>query len=163
MRDSRESRSINSLPPRGTMRSTYSVSVISSPTAARSAVSTSCTAASGGRALYALGDLPDGVGEPRHLLDAFGHLLDELRGQRQPVDERGVGAVCLSDVGAVGCKNFRRTGPEVLRHEGESAILRLGVGAGQRARGSARGAAQLADVLPNIKLLIHGPILAQAS
>jgi hypothetical protein len=117
-----------------------------------------------GRALDAPGDLPDGVGELRHLLDALGHLLDELRRQRQPVDECGVGAVfpCLSDIGAVGGKNCLRAGPDVLRHGGESAILLLGFGAGQRACGSARRAAQLADVLPNVKLLIHGPILAQA-
>src|ERR1041384_1814591 len=52
MRDSRESRSISSLPPRGTTMSTYSRSVMSSPTAARSVVSTSWTEASGSPALF---------------------------------------------------------------------------------------------------------------
>ncbi len=44
---SRISRSIRPLPPRGTITSTYSVSVTSAPTAARSVVSISCTAVAG--------------------------------------------------------------------------------------------------------------------
>src|SRR5213083_1527710 len=47
MRDSRITRSIKSLPPRGTMMSTYSFMERSCPTAARSVVSTTCTASSG--------------------------------------------------------------------------------------------------------------------
>ncbi|MCY1269828.1 hypothetical protein D9M70_183370 [compost metagenome] len=44
---SRLMRSIRLLPPRGTMTSTYSGMLISAPTAARSVVSTTCTALAG--------------------------------------------------------------------------------------------------------------------
>ncbi|MBV6474567.1 MAG: hypothetical protein MOGDAGHF_00027 [Rhodocyclaceae bacterium] len=47
MRASFEMRSMRPLPPRGTMTSTNSFMVTSSPTAARSVVSTTCTAAAG--------------------------------------------------------------------------------------------------------------------
>src|SRR5919108_540818 len=113
MRDSRARRSISSLPPRGTMMSTYSRMLMSSPTAARSAVGTSWTAASGSAAAFrpartqpamarldsrarlpaALGNRAYRVGQRRDLFDAARHLLDERGAERQAVDEGGVAAV----------------------------------------------------------------------
>ena len=39
------------------------------------------------RLLVQIGDLADGIGELRDLLQARRHLLDDVVGERQPVDE----------------------------------------------------------------------------
>jgi len=74
------------------------------------------------------------------------HLLDELRREREPVDERGIGAVGLRlrDVAGVGRQDRARSGADLCRHCRQRAVLRLGRRPREDSRGGARRDTQLA-------------------
>ena len=70
--------------------------------------------------------------------------------------------LCLGHVGLVGFEDFLPVGTDRRRGGAQRLVLRGSLGARQQARRGAGSYAQVADRLLDVKLLIHGPILAQA-
>ena len=104
-----------------------------------------CHLDAGGSAV-AIRDRADRIGERRHRLDALGHLLDQRRVEREPVDESRVAALRVRQVLAVGRQDRRFARPDLARDRRERAILRRRVRSRQLARRGARRRAQLAHI-----------------
>ena len=92
-----------------------------------------------GRTALEISHLADRVGQRGDLLEADGHRLDALGGQREAVDHRRLEAVGagLGEVAGVGVQELRGAGTDLGGHREEGLVFCVGRGGGHAARGAA--------------------------
>ncbi|MPM29989.1 hypothetical protein SDC9_76531 [bioreactor metagenome] len=85
--------------------------------------------------------IADRVGQAGHLAQPVGHRGDPLRGEPQPVDQRGGGAVVLRGTDVLGIGGQDRLGglQEGVRHRVESGVLHPGRGHSEHLGGVTSG------------------------
>ena len=102
-------------------------------------------------------DFADRIRQRGDLLEAFGHAGDGLVVKLQAVKQRGVepAGARLRHVARIGFEQPGGIAPDRRRHRKQRAVLLIGVGAGDRARGLARLLAQRLHIAFNVHIFFH--------
>lgn len=111
------------------------------------------------RALPALGDDSDRIGDAADDTDALGHPLDPRRAQRQPVDEGGGGvarSAGLGDILGIGGEDRCRFAADRPLHGLKRPVLLLRRRQRQHARGSASTGTEIGHQRRKIGIAVDG-------